>query len=128
MAKRANKLKECLKAIEQEYPPDKDGINDTVRQLYNEESAATPTSQVVTSIEQVGSILGQLGNISSKVGIVYNLLSWEVFRWEEQRLVLVEGQSSIVAAKRVSHKVPELVSLVNRPVAEESFIHTNIDQ
>jgi hypothetical protein len=98
MVKRTQKLKAQLQAIKDGYIPDKDEFNDTVRQLYQHSSAS---SQPVTSMEQLGRILGRLGNISSAVGIIYSLLSWEIFRWEEDRLVRDEGQALLVAAKQV---------------------------
>ena len=88
MIKRTQKLEAQLEAIKDGHIPDKDEFNDTVRRLYQHSSAST---QPVTSMEQFGHILGRLGNISSAVGIIYSLLSWEIFRWEEDRLVRDEA-------------------------------------
>lgn len=98
MIKRTLKLEAQLEAIKEGYIPDKDEFNDTVRRLYQHSSTSL---QPATSIEQFGHILGRLGNISSTVGIIYSLLSWEIFRWEEERLVRDEGRALLVAAKQV---------------------------
>jgi hypothetical protein len=99
MVKRMEKTEARLEAINNGYLPSKDDHNHTVRRLYNEPSSASP--QPVTSMEHFGRILGQLGNVSSVLGIIYSLLSWEIFRWEEERLIHNEGQALIMAAKRV---------------------------
>lgn len=98
MVKRTQKLEAQLEAIRDSDIPDRDEFNDTVRRLYRHSSAS---SQPVNSMEQLGLLLGRLGNISSAVGIIYSLLSWEIFRWEEDRLVRDEGRALLVAAKQV---------------------------
>lgn len=99
MLRRKQKLEARLEAIRHQYVPDQEQSNNTVRRLCNDPPDACDT---VTSMEQMGLLLGRLGTISSTLGIIYSLLSWEIFRWEEERLVQVEGYSLIVAAKRVS--------------------------
>lgn len=98
MIKRTQKLKAQLKAIKDDSIPDRNEFNDTVRRLYQHSSAS---SQAVTSMEQFGYLLGRLGSVSSAVGMIYSLLSWEIFRWEEERLVRDEGRARLVAAKQV---------------------------
>ena len=98
MIKHTQKLKAKLKAIKDDIIPDRDEFNDTVRRLYQHSSAS---SQAVTSMEQFGYLLGRLGSVSSAVGMIYSLLSWEIFRWEEERLVRGEGRARLVAAKEV---------------------------
>ena len=98
MIKRTQKLEAKLKAIKDNIIPDRNEFNDTIRRLYQHSSAS---SQAVTSMEQFGNLLGRLGSVSSAVGMIYSLLSWEVFRWEEKRLVRDEGRARLVAAKQV---------------------------
>ncbi|BCR85516.1 uncharacterized protein ACHE_20974S [Aspergillus chevalieri] len=54
------------------------------------------------SIMQFAEVLGRLGNVSSTVGNVYGLLSWQIFKMEEDRLVHDEGLSPNFAAKQVT--------------------------
>ena len=120
--KRTQKLEALLEAIKDGDIPDKSEFNDTVRGLYQNSSV---TSQSVTSMEQFGHILGRLGNISSAVGIIYSLLSWEVFRWEEERLVRDERRALLAAAKQVRYLRSENAQLlryeqVNEKMAELS--------
>ena len=96
--RRTQKLEAQLEAIRDNCVPLRDELNDTVRQLY-QHSRASPQS--VTSMEQFGHVLGRLGNTSSTVGIIYSLLCWQIFRWEEERLVREEGRALLVAAKCV---------------------------
>ena len=100
--RRTQKLGALLEAIKDGGIPDKIELNDTVRRLH-QNSSAMPQS--ATSMEQFGHILGRLGNISSAVGIIYSLLSWEVFRWEEERLVKDEGRALLAAAKQVRYRI-----------------------
>lgn len=98
MIRRAQKLDAQLEAIDAGYIPDKDQYNDVVRRLYQYSRAETGP---MNSWKQFGHMLGRVGDISSAVGIVYSLLSWEVFRWEEDRLVQDEGKTLLAAAKSV---------------------------
>ncbi|MCJ1312674.1 hypothetical protein MMC25_006350 [Agyrium rufum] len=105
LAKRTQKLEAQLEAIQDISVPNKDEYNNTIQRLYQHSSTS---AQSVTSMEQFGHILGQLGNISSAVGIIYSLLSWEIFRWEEERLVRDEGKALLVAAKQINDKMAEV--------------------
>ena len=102
LVKRAQKLEALLETIKNEYVPDREDFNNTVRRLYQHSSAS---HQPVTSMEQFGHMLGRLGSMSCAVGIVYSLLCWEIFRWEEDRLVRDEGKALLVAAKRVRQHI-----------------------
>lgn len=105
MIRRTQKLEAQLEAIKDGFIPDKDEFNDTVRRLYQHSSTSL---QPLTSMEQFGHILGRLGNISSTVGIIYSLLSWEIFRWEEDRLVRDERRPLLVAAKQVRSRITSI--------------------
>lgn len=96
--KRMQKLEAQLETIRDSSIPEKDEFNHTVSRLYQHSDASTSP---INSMEQLGHILGRLGNISSVVGIVYSLLSWEIFRWEEDRLIRDEGRPALAAAKQV---------------------------
>jgi hypothetical protein len=54
------------------------------------------------TLEQLGYALGELSNRSSLFGFIYGLLSWEVFRRIEERLIQVDGLSPKNAAKHMS--------------------------
>lgn len=106
--KRTQKLEAQLEAIKDAYIPDKNELNDIVRRLYQHSSASL---QPVTSMEQFGHILGRLGNVSSTVGMIYSLLSWEIFRWEEDRLVQDQGRALLVAAKQVRRRIDSILPI-----------------
>jgi hypothetical protein len=55
-------------------------------------------------------ILEKLGHVSSTLGFVYGLLSWEIFRREEQRLVRNEKLSAIAASKAANKQMAETLN------------------
>lgn len=98
--KRMKKLQSLLACLRDHVIPAQQDHNDKVDKLYS--NCVCSPGPVPTSMEQFGQVLGRLGNLSSTLGVVYGLLSWEIFRREEERLVREERQSSNIAAKRVS--------------------------
>ncbi|KAI9739230.1 MAG: hypothetical protein M1834_007443 [Cirrosporium novae-zelandiae] len=123
---RMNKLKRSLESIRQAPVPTMRDHNEKVRSIYTRckySSAIVPQSP-----EEFGQLLGELGGVSSALGVVYGLLSWEVFRREEQRLVREEHLSPRWAAKRVSYDTKATLALltwlkVNDKMAQQSNRH-----
>lgn len=99
MVKRVQKLDKLLRTIDESPTPERQVFNDTVTRLYNEPYGAL--SQNLSSMEEIGQRLGQLGNTATVVGVIYNLLSWRIFGWEEDRLIQEEGHPLPTAAKHV---------------------------
>ena len=105
---RMKKLQSLLDCLRDHVVPAQQDHNDKVDKLYSNYVCSPGT--VPTSMEQFGQVLGRLGNLSNTLGVVYGLLSWEIFRREEERLVREERQSPNIAAKRVSEPVRTLFS------------------
>lgn len=72
-------------------------------------------------MEHLGRLLGELGKLSNALGIIYSLLSWEVYRREEKRLVAEDNLSPKWAAKQVS---PLLADHLTRLSEMESRLTT----
>ena len=106
--KRMKKLQLLLDCLRDHVVPAQQDHNDKVDKLYS--NCVCSPGPIPTSMEQFGQVLGRLGNLSSTLGVVYGLLSWEIFRREEERLVREERQSSNIAAKRVSESARTLFS------------------
>lgn len=99
-SKRSKKLNLLLQRIRDQANPDPAEHNEKVKNLCD--STISFTSVVPATAEQLGNLLGDLGHVSDVLGFIYGLLSWEVFRREEYRLITEEGQSARWAAKQVS--------------------------
>ena len=97
--KRMKKLELLIEDIRCHPVPALKDHNERVRNIYN--SRICSPDMVPVSMEHFGQLLGELGNTSCVLGVVYGLLSWEVFRREESRLMEEENQSARWAAKRV---------------------------
>jgi hypothetical protein len=50
---------------------------------------------------QFAGVLSRLGAFSDMVGNIYGLLSWQIFKTEEDRLVNEEGMSPNFAARQL---------------------------
>ena len=98
--KRLRKLELLIESVRNYTKPSLEEHNEKVATLYNNSTYAPHLTP--TSMEQLGQVLGELGKLSNATGIVYSLLSWEVYRREEKRLVIEEKLSPKWAAKRVS--------------------------
>ncbi|GAM43358.1 hypothetical protein TCE0_047r18101 [Talaromyces pinophilus] len=72
--------------------------NQQVDGLYN---GPKFTSCPDSSIMQFAGVLSRLGAFSDMVGNIYGLLSWQIFKTEEDRLVNEEGMSPNFAAKQL---------------------------
>lgn len=72
--------------------------NQQVDGLYN---GSKFTSCPNSSIMQFAGVLSRLGAFSDTIGNIYGLLSWQIFKMEEDRLVNEEGMSPNFAAKQV---------------------------
>ena len=106
--KRMKKLQLLLDCLRDHAVPAQQDHNDKVDKLYS--NCVCSPGPIPTSMEQFGQVLGRLGNLSNTLGVVYGLLSWEIFRREEERLVEEERLSSNIAAKRVSESARTLFS------------------
>ena len=106
--KRMKKLKLILDNIRDYVVPAQQDHNEKVDKLYS--NYVCSPGPVPTSMEQFGQLLGRLGNLSNTLGVVYSLLSWEIFRREEERLVQEERQPANIAAKRVRESMTRLYS------------------
>lgn len=65
------------------------------------------------SMMQFACILSRLGTFSDTIGNIYGLLSWQIFKTEEGRLVNEEGMSPNFAAKQVRISVFAYLSSLN---------------
>ncbi|KAF3406887.1 hypothetical protein DPV78_000457 [Talaromyces pinophilus] len=54
-------------------------------------------------------VLSRLGAFSDTIGNIYGLLSWQIFKTEEDRLVNEEGMSPNFAAKQMNQKMTEVL-------------------
>lgn len=97
--KRMKKLQDLLAALFNHPISSVEDHNQQVEGLYS--GPRIPTCPNV-SIMQFAEVLGRLGNVSNTVGNVYGLLSWQIFKMEEDRLVHDEGLSPNFAAKQVT--------------------------
>ena len=103
LARRIGKLEQLLTRIQEQGIPAQRDHNEKVKSIYESRLRATTIKPL--NMEHFGQLLGELGNISNVVGFVYGLLSWEIFRREEVRLIQEEHQSSKWAAKRVGSEL-----------------------
>ena len=102
LRERLRKLEILLKEVEEQpIPSPRDHSEKVLRLTSNQDS---PLDDTPMSAEEFGQLLSRLGNVYSSAGVVYSLLSWEIYRWEEERLTQKENLPEIVAAKRVSKK------------------------
>lgn len=98
--KRLRKLELLIDSVRNYTKPSLEEHNEKVANLYSNSTYAPHL--MPTSMEQLGQVLGELGKLSNAIGIVYSLLSWEIYRREEKRLIVEEKLSPKWAAKRVS--------------------------
>ncbi|MCJ1364159.1 hypothetical protein MMC16_003268 [Acarospora aff. strigata] len=105
LLKRMEKLQSLLKSIQDQDIPVRRDHNEKVNNIYHSHLCSSYIKPA--SLEHFGQLLGELGNVSNALGIVYGLLSWEVFRREEERLIREESLSPKWAAKRVNDKMSE---------------------
>ena len=108
--KRMKKLLLLVDSIRDYVIPSQQDHNEKVDKLYS--SYVCSLGPEPTSMEQFGQMLGRLGNLSNTLAVVYGLLSWEIFRREEERLVREERQPSNIAAKRVRDLARKLMSVL----------------
>ena len=99
-SKRMAKLQNLLDSIRSHPVPTVKDYNERVDGLYRGPQA--PCLVRAISIVHFAGVLGRLGDISSTLGFVYGLLSWEIFRVEEERIAKEENLHVNIAAKRVS--------------------------
>lgn len=96
---RNKKLEVLLAKLRDHAIPDRQEHNEKVQRLYSDQESRAEGGPI--SFEQFGQLLGRLGDVCNTIGVLYSLLSWEIFRWEEERLVTSENVSELAAAKRV---------------------------
>ncbi|OJJ85725.1 uncharacterized protein ASPGLDRAFT_45739 [Aspergillus glaucus CBS 516.65] len=104
--KRMKKLQDLLAALFNHPISSVEDHNQQVEGLY---SGSRITTCPNVSIMQFAEVLGRLGNVSNTVGNVYGLLSWQIFKMEEDRLVHDEGLSPNFAAKQMNKKMAEVL-------------------
>jgi hypothetical protein len=75
-------------------------LYDQLCRLYN--GAQAPYTSSPVSILQCAGNCMDLGKLSNTSGFVYGMLTWEIFRREEDRLIFEEKVSMVLAAKQVS--------------------------
>ncbi|KAL9117612.1 MAG: hypothetical protein Q9187_005847 [Circinaria calcarea] len=98
--KRMRKLETLIDSIREHVKPSREEHNEKVINIYNSRICVSHIKPA--SMEHLGRLLGELGKLSNALGIIYSLLSWEVYRREENRLVAEENLSPKWAAKLVS--------------------------
>jgi hypothetical protein len=98
-SKRMTKLQSLLTAICNHPVPTMLEHNDQVEGLYN--GSYLPSNLHGMSSVQFAGALSRLGNVSNTLGFIYGMLSWEIFKREEERVIREESLSSVLAAKKV---------------------------
>ena len=104
--KRMKKLEAILTSLRVSPTPTLTEHNETVEKLYKRDGL-DPSHLQQLSLPRFAAVLENICDLSSKLGFVYGLLSWEIFRQEEERLSRVEGLSSITASKTVNKQMVE---------------------
>ena len=107
-AKRMKKLETILSALRVSQTPVLAEHNETVEKLYKRDSL-NPSRLQQMSLTRFAAVLDDLGDASSKLGFIYGLLSWQIFRQEEERLTSEEGLSTIAASKAVNKQMVEML-------------------
>lgn len=95
------KLQNLLFALQNQPIARVDHHNQQVDGLYS--GAQIPSFAPDASPIQFAQVLSHLGSVSDTVGNVYGLLSWQIFKEEEDRLIHRDGLSPNFAAKQVRH-------------------------
>ena len=95
--RRMVKLKSLLFELGNYKPGNLNDYDELVIRLYCPEG----DQPAAGSMKQVGRILGRMGSRSVTAGIIYTLLSWNIFREEEQSLIRTKHVPPPVAAKEV---------------------------
>ena len=108
--KRSNKLHRLLDTLWNSTPPPLREHNELVSRIYDTIRAGPPEWQDLPLI-QFAAVLGRICNMTTNVGFVYGLLSWEVFRRDEERLLQTEKLSSIAASRAINQL---MVKTMNR--------------
>lgn len=106
--KRMKKLEAILSSLRVSQTPTLAEHNETVEKLYKRDGLNPSHLQQLT-LTRFAAVLENLCDVSSKLGFVYGLLSWEIFRQEEERLTCEEGLSSIAASKAVNKQMVEML-------------------
>ncbi|KAL8821408.1 MAG: hypothetical protein Q9223_000557 [Gallowayella weberi] len=104
--KRIKKLEAMLNSLRVSQTPTLVEHNETVEKLYNS-GGLNPSHLQPLSLTRFAAVLENLCDVSGQLGFVYGLLSWEIFRQEEERLTCEVGLSSIAASKAVNKKMVE---------------------
>ena len=106
-AKRTKRLQTFLESLRHAPTPTRDAHNAAVDELaaaaaldITSGPCKTP-SQLAARLEKLG------GDAGGARGFVYGLLSWEVFRREEERLARAERLSAIAASKAANRQMVE---------------------
>lgn len=98
-SKRLTKLQNLLTSICNYPVPTLSEHNGQVEGLYN--GSCLPLSLHGMSSVQFAGALSRLGNVSNTLGFIYGMLSWEIFKREEERVIREENLSPVLAAKKV---------------------------
>ncbi|KAJ5834972.1 hypothetical protein N7447_000998 [Penicillium robsamsonii] len=106
-SKRMTKLQNFLTAICNHPIPTMSEHNGQVDGLYN--GSCLPISLHGMSSVQFAGALSQLGNVSNTLGFIYGMLSWEIFKREEERVIREEHLSPVLAAKKVNRQMSDLL-------------------
>ncbi|KAJ5198562.1 uncharacterized protein N7498_007679 [Penicillium cinerascens] len=125
-SKRMTKLQNLLTAICNHPVPTISEHNGQVEGLYN--GSCLPSTLHGMSSVQFAGALSRLGNVSNTLGFIYGMLSWEIFKREEERVIREENLSPVLAAKKVWVplfrwsrlwiSIPNICSQVNRQMSE----------
>jgi hypothetical protein len=97
--KRAQKLHRMLGALENHEVASKEDHNRQIEGLYHGPQLFSCSQDM--SMVQFAAVLGKHSSVSSAVGTIYGLLSWNIFGLEEDRLVKNDKLSPYIAAKQV---------------------------
>ncbi|KAL9582422.1 MAG: hypothetical protein Q9203_005497 [Teloschistes exilis] len=105
-AKRCKKLTAIMNSLRVSQTPTLVEHNETIDKLYKC-GGLNPSHLPQLSLPRFVAMLENLCDVSGQIGFVYGLLSWEIFRREEERLTDEVGLSSIAASKAVNKQMVE---------------------
>ena len=103
------KLNSLLIELENYKPGNLHHYDELITRLYCRER----DQPAAGSMKQVGCILGRMGSRYVTAGIIYTLLSWNIFREEEQSLIRTKHVPPPVAAKEVGLTQQTTMKLTN---------------
>ena len=106
-AKRAKRLQDFLETFRHAPTPSIDSNNSTVLELHRAAAVGLAKSPYPTPARLASALEALSGDAGSIRAFVYGILSWEVFRREEERMSCARRLSTITASKAANKQMVE---------------------